>query len=82
MASISKKRLLLKILSFISVIRGYNILVLVIAQYLTSIFILAPDHPMGQVLFDPHLFFHGPGHRIYCGMRDTSSTTFTTAKKI
>ncbi|MCY2688541.1 geranylgeranylglycerol-phosphate geranylgeranyltransferase [Salinimicrobium sp. TH3] len=57
MASISKKRLLLKILSFISVIRGYNILVLVIAQYLTSIFILAPDHPMGQVLFDPNLFF-------------------------
>ena len=57
MASISKKRLLLKILSFISVIRGYNILVLVIAQYLTSIFILAPDHPMRQVLFDPNLFF-------------------------
>lgn len=57
MASISKKRLLLKILSFISVIRGYNILVLVIAQYLTSIFILAPDHPMGEVLFDPNLFF-------------------------
>lgn len=57
MASISKKRLLLKILSFISVIRGYNILVLVIAQYLTSIFILAPDLPMRQVLFDPNLFF-------------------------
>lgn len=57
MASISKKRLFLKILSFISVIRGYNILVLVIAQYLTSMFILAPDHPLGQVLFDPNLFF-------------------------
>ncbi len=57
MATLSKKRLLLKILSFISVIRGYNILVLVIAQYLTSMFILAPDHPLGQVLFDPNLFF-------------------------
>lgn len=57
MASISKKRLLLKILSFISVIRGYNILVLVIAQYLTSIFILAHDLPVRQVLFDPNLFF-------------------------
>ncbi|NJW53096.1 geranylgeranylglycerol-phosphate geranylgeranyltransferase [Salinimicrobium oceani] len=57
MAQLSKKRFLLKVLSFISVIRGYNILVLVIAQYLTSIFILAPDHPMGQVLFDANLFF-------------------------
>ncbi|NJW55226.1 ubiquinone biosynthesis protein UbiA, partial [Salinimicrobium sp. CDJ15-91] len=57
MATISKKRLLLKILSFISVVRGYNILVLVIAQYLTSIFILAPHLPMRQVLFDPNLFF-------------------------
>ena len=57
MASISKKRLLLKILSFISVIRGYNILVLVIAQYLTSIFILAHDLPVRRVLFDPNLFF-------------------------
>ncbi|MFD2516980.1 geranylgeranylglycerol-phosphate geranylgeranyltransferase [Salinimicrobium flavum] len=57
MATLSKKRLLLKILSFISVVRGYNILVLVIAQYLTSMFILAPEYPLGQVLFDPNLFF-------------------------
>ncbi len=57
MATLSKKRLLLKILSFISVVRGYNILVLVIAQYLTSMFILAPENPLGQVLFDPNLFF-------------------------
>jgi 4-hydroxybenzoate polyprenyltransferase len=57
MVSISKKRLLLKVLSLISVVRGYNILVLVIAQYLTSMFILAPEHPLGKVLFDPNLFF-------------------------
>ena len=57
MVSVSKKRLLLKILSFISVVRGYNILVLVIAMYLTSIFILAPEYPMREVLFDPNLFF-------------------------
>ena len=57
MVSISNKRLLLKILSFISVVRGYNLLVLVIAQYLTSMFILAPEHPIGKVLFDPNLFF-------------------------
>ena len=57
MVSISRKRLLLKILSLISVVRGYNILVLVIAQYLTSMFILAPEQPLGRVLFDPNLFF-------------------------
>lgn len=57
MISISKKRLFLKVLSLISVVRGYNILVLVIAQYLTSMFILAPELPLGQVLFDPNLFF-------------------------
>ena len=57
MVSTSRKRLLLKVLSLISVIRGYNILVLIIAQYITSMFILAPDHPLGKVLFDPNLFF-------------------------
>ena len=57
MVSISKKRLLLKILSLISVVRGYNILVLVLAQYLTSAFILARDLPLKEVLFDPNLFF-------------------------
>ncbi len=57
MISISKKRLFLKVLSLISVVRGYNILVLVIAQYLTSMFILAPEYPLGKVLFDPNLFF-------------------------
>src|SRR5690606_24308284 len=35
---------------------GYNILVIVIAQYLTSIYILAPGKPLGEVLFDIHLF--------------------------
>ena len=57
MISISKKRLFLKVISLISVVRGYNILVLVIAQYLTSMFILAPEYPLGKVLFDPNLFF-------------------------
>lgn len=57
MVSISRKRLLLKILSLISVVRGYNILVLIMAQYLTSSFILARDLPLKQVLFDLNLFF-------------------------
>lgn len=57
MVSVSKKRLLLKVLSLFSVVRGYNILVLILAQYLTSMFILAPDLPLRQVLLDPNLFF-------------------------
>ena len=38
-----------------SVVRGYNILVIVIAQYLTSIYILAHDKPVKQVVFDLNL---------------------------
>jgi len=52
-----KNRLsLLKLLSLFSVVRGYNILIIVVAQYLTSIFIMAPDIPLRKVLFDPNLF--------------------------
>jgi 4-hydroxybenzoate polyprenyltransferase len=57
MVSISKKRLLLKILSLFSVVRGYNILILILAQYLTSMFILAPQLPLREVLLDLNLFF-------------------------
>jgi 4-hydroxybenzoate polyprenyltransferase len=39
-----------------SVVRGYNILVIVIAQYLTSIYILAHDKPLKEVIFDLNLF--------------------------
>ncbi len=57
MASARNKRLLLKLLSLFSVVRGYNILILVFAQYLTAAFILAPDLPLRDVFFDPNLFF-------------------------
>ncbi|PKD17561.1 ubiquinone biosynthesis protein UbiA [Salegentibacter salinarum] len=57
MASTSNKRLLLKMLSLFSVVRGYNILVLIVAQYLTSAFILAPELPLREILFDDNLFF-------------------------
>jgi 4-hydroxybenzoate polyprenyltransferase len=57
MASISNKRLLLKMFSLFSVVRGYNILVLILAQYLTSAFILAPELPLREILFDDNLFF-------------------------
>ncbi len=39
-----------------SVVRGYNILIIVIAQYLTSIYILAHDKPLRQVVLDVNLF--------------------------
>tara|TARA_R100001369_G_scaffold34915_2_gene60138 strand:- start:37320 stop:38177 length:858 start_codon:yes stop_codon:yes gene_type:complete len=38
-----------------SVVRGYNILVVVIAQYLASIYIFAPSKTINSVLFDPNL---------------------------
>lgn len=39
-----------------SVVRGYNILIVVIAQYLTSIYILAHDRPLREVVLDVNLF--------------------------
>ncbi len=39
-----------------SVIRGYNILIIVIAQYLASIYILAHDKALHRVVFDVNLF--------------------------
>jgi 4-hydroxybenzoate polyprenyltransferase len=39
-----------------SVIRGYNILVIVIAQYLASIYIFSHDRPLREVVFDLNLF--------------------------
>lgn len=55
MLSSSQKNLLLKFFSMFSVVRGYNILIIVIAQYLTSIYILAHNKPLGQVIFDLNL---------------------------
>ena len=50
------KILLLKILSLFSVVRGYNIPVVVLAQYLSSIFILAPEKRALDVILDWRLF--------------------------
>lgn len=50
------KLLLLKFFSLFSVVRGYNILIIVLAQYLASIFILAPALPARSILFDLNLF--------------------------
>ena len=50
------KLLLLKFLSLFSVVRGYNISMIVFAQYLASIYILAPNLPLRKVIFDINLF--------------------------
>ena len=50
------KLLLLKTLSLFSVVRGYNIPVVVLAQYLSSIFILSPEKRALDVILDWRLF--------------------------
>ena len=55
MLSRQQKHVLLKFFSMFSVVRGYNVLVIVIAQYLTSIYILAHDKPFRDVVLDLNL---------------------------
>ncbi|RXP45198.1 ubiquinone biosynthesis protein UbiA [Lutibacter sp. HS1-25] len=49
--------LYIKVLSLFSVVRGYNIFLIVIAQYLATIFIFSPEKSLKQVIFDPNLYF-------------------------
>lgn len=49
--------ILMKIVSLFSVVRGYNIPVIVLAQYLSAIFILAPEKRALEVIFDLNLFY-------------------------
>lgn len=56
MLSRKQKHLLLKLFSLFSVVRGYNILVIIIAQYLAAIYIMAPHLPFRKVLLDGNLF--------------------------
>ncbi len=48
--------MLFKLLSLFSVVRGYNIWVITLAQYLASVYIFSPDLPWQAVVFDPYLF--------------------------
>lgn len=52
----SKQHNLLKILSLFSLVRGYNIIILVLAQYLTARYILDPQTPWHLLLFDLRFF--------------------------
>ena len=50
-----QKHILLKFFSMFSVVRGYNILIIVIAQYFTSIYILSYNKTLQDVILDANL---------------------------
>ncbi len=53
----SKVSIIHKFFSLLSVIRGYNLLVLIVAQYLAAIFIFSPEKSLRFVLLDMHLHY-------------------------
>ena len=53
----SHQRLAIKIFGLFSLVRGYNIVVLILAQYLTSRYILAPSSTFYEILFNLKLFY-------------------------
>ncbi len=57
MLSRKNKLLAMKIISLFSVVRGYNVAVIVVAQYLSAIFILAPNNmPALDIVLDSGIF--------------------------
>jgi 4-hydroxybenzoate polyprenyltransferase len=57
MLSRKNKLLIMKIISLFSVVRGYNVAVIVVAQYLSAIFILAPKNERAlDIILDGRLF--------------------------
>lgn len=56
MASRKTRLVLMKVLSLFSVVRGYNIPVIALAQYLSAIFILNREERALDVILDPNLF--------------------------
>jgi 4-hydroxybenzoate polyprenyltransferase len=50
------KRTIMKIISMFSVVRGYNIPIIALAQYLSAIFIFSPEKRALSVLLDFNLF--------------------------
>jgi 4-hydroxybenzoate polyprenyltransferase len=56
MLSRKSKLLIMKIVSLFSVIRGYNIPIIILAQYLSALFILAPEKKQLNVILDINLF--------------------------
>lgn len=56
MRSRKSKLFVMKIISLFSVVRGYNIPIIILAQYLSAIFILAKDQPTLETFLDLDLF--------------------------
>lgn len=56
MLSRKNKIVVMKFISLFSVVRGYNIPIIVLAQYLSAIFILAPEKKALSILLDFDLF--------------------------
>jgi 4-hydroxybenzoate polyprenyltransferase len=56
MLSRKNKLLVMKIISLFSVIRGYNIPIIILAQYLSAIFIMAPNKRALDIILDVNLF--------------------------
>lgn len=50
-----QKHILLKFFSMFSVVRGYNILIVILAQYISSVYILSPNKSLSTVVFDVNL---------------------------
>lgn len=57
MSNTSRNSLFVKLLSLLSVVRGYNIMVLIAAQYLAAIFIFSKEKSLKNVLLDWHLLY-------------------------
>jgi 4-hydroxybenzoate polyprenyltransferase len=56
MTTRKNKLFFLKIISLFSVVRGYNIPIIILAQYLSAIFILSPEKRALEVILDFNLF--------------------------
>ena len=52
----AQKQLILKLFSMFVVVRGFNLAMIVVAQYVTAIFIMAPNQSLSEVLLDRTLF--------------------------
>ena len=52
-----QKQMMLKLFSMFVVVRGFNLALIVIAQYITAVFIMAPpSQSLSEILFDRPLF--------------------------
>ena len=53
----TQKQIMLKLFSMFVVVRGFNLALIVIAQYITAVFIMAPSsQSLSEILFDRPLF--------------------------